>query len=64
MQLMNSYNASLMAMGQIPLEGLITTNKQAALRTYAIRCGMWRYVIWEQSWNKCKNPLGKFFGWK
>jgi hypothetical protein len=61
---MSSYNASLMAMGWTPPKGLITTNKQVAPRTYVILCGMWPYVIWKQSWNKCENPLVKSFGCK
>jgi hypothetical protein len=39
-QLMNEYNTSPMAMGWIPLEGLVMVKKWAAPRTCVIRYGM------------------------
>ncbi len=63
-QLVNRYDISPIAMGQIPPKSLIMVKRWATPRTRAIRGGMWPYAIWKQSWNKWGNPLTKSFGWK
>jgi hypothetical protein len=64
MRLVSQYNVSPMTMRQTPLEGLVMAKRQAVLRICAIQHGMWPCKIWEQSWNKCENPLVNFFEWK
>jgi hypothetical protein len=64
MRLVNQYSTSLVAMGWIPLEGLVMVKKHFAQRKFVIQYGMWPFAIWKKSWNLCGNPLMKSYGWK
>jgi hypothetical protein len=58
------YNVSFVVMGQIPHEGLVMAKKETTLKQCAIQCGMWPYVIWEQSGNNYASPFTKSSRWK